>query len=102
MKTQTFKLNGTQIHELDIIFLAFKNELHVDASKCIDFVNNTLSVDDDILAIIVGILSSHTCPDNTETKFTELYNGILDAFTKQDRNNVIQPIIPHGMEQIMI
>jgi len=103
MKTQAFSLNYKQLHEIDIILFAFKDVFVYNdlTSNQIDFENNMLFINDKSLFNLINILSWHT-DINIKTSFTELYNSILDEFTKQDCNNIIQAIIPFGIQQTIL
>ena len=103
MNTQTFKLNQQQVHELDIIFFAYaKDFVNDDTTQCIDFINNTLTINDNILLILINIMCGHVGNTVYKTEFTDLYSSILDEFTKQDKHNVIQSIMTYGIQQPII
>ncbi len=97
MKKQEFKFNSRQINDLNMIIETIPSNRTVLLSKSIDFDKLTITIDDDSLEYLVSVIS-----EGTEKKSyidgRPLYDDILDVFTKQDGHNVIQSIIPQGLE----
>lgn len=97
MKKQEFKFNSRQINDLNMIIETIPSNRTVLLSKSIDFDKLTMTIDDDTLEFLVSVIS-----ESTEKKSyidgKLFYDDILDVFTKQDAHNVIQSIIPQGLE----
>jgi hypothetical protein len=97
MKKQVFKFNSRQIHDLNMIIETISSNRSVLLSKSLNFEDLTMTIDDDNLKFLVSVISEST-ERRSHIDGRLLYDDILDVFTKQDGHNVIQPIIPQGIE----